>query len=203
MDGDGKNPRTKRTEAGLARSKAQGLSLVETMIVLGVVGILLAGAVPGLGRLLANQRASAATNDLVHGIALARGEALKRGRRVYLAPTTGSWRDGWIVFVDHDDDRRFDAAAGDEPIAHHDALPATTAITNPSSATREPFTDTGSPQRAYLMFDGAGYPRQRNGALHPGSFVVTDRTGGGAAVRTICVAAYGRVRAVADRVGCS
>ncbi len=172
------------------------------MIVLVIATVLLAGAAPAFGRLLANHRASSATNDLLHGIAMARGEALKRGRRVYLAPSIASWRDGWVVFVDRNDDRRFDAATGDELIARHDALPATTAVTNPSSATREPFTDAGSPQRAYLMFDGAGYLRQRSGALHPGSFVVTDRTGGAVAVRTICVAAYGRVRVVVDRTGC-
>ncbi len=172
------------------------------MVVLVVVGILVASAVPGFGRLLSSQRAVSATNDLLHAIALARSEAMRRGRRVYLAPTAVEWHDGWAVFVDRNDNRSFDAAI-DEVVTRHDALPASTTISNPSNANRRPFTDVGSPQRTYIMFDGTGYPRQRNGAFNIGSLAVADRVGSTLTVRTICLASYGRVRVVADRASCS
>ena len=179
-----------------------GATLIESLMVLAVIGVLLGTAVPGLARLVSGHRASTAVNDLVHGLSLARSEALRRGRRVYIAPVAGRWHDGWAVFVDRDDDRLFDPTV-DERIAGHDALSASITISNPSNATREPFTDVGSPPRTYVMFDGNGYPRQRSGALGPGSVVVTDRTGGSTTVRTLCLASYGRVRVVVDRVGCS
>jgi len=182
------------------------MTLIEGMIVIAIVAILVAGSIPGFGRILSSHRASSAVNDLIHAIALARGEALKRGHRVYLAPLGVRWRDGWAVFVDRNDDRVFDppsGVTGDELIARHDALPASITISNPANPTREPFTDVGAPQRTYILFDGHGYPRQRSGAFQVGSLVVTDRSGGATTVRTICLAAYGRVRVVVDRPACS
>ena len=181
------------------------MTLIETLIVIAVVAILVAGSVPGFGRILSNHRASSAVNDFVHAIALARGEAIKRGRRVYLAPVGAHWRDGWAVFVDRNDDRVFDppiGTTGDELIARHDALPVSITISNPANPAREPFTDVGAPQRSYIAFDGHGYPRQRNGGFNIGSLVVTDRSGGATTVRTVCLAAYGRVRVVVDRATC-
>lgn len=176
------------------------------MIVVSMFAVLLATAVPGVSRMLSAHRATTATNDFIHALALARGEALKRSRRVYLAPLDGRWRNGWAIFVDRNDNRVFDPlvqGAGDELIALHDAMPASIAMTNPNHAVRESFTDVGSPQRTYVMFDGQGYPRQRNGAFNIGSIVVADRTGSAVSLRTICLASYGRVRVIADRAGCS
>ena len=184
------------------RRRHTGTTLIESMVVLAVVAILLAGAVPGFARITSTHRASAAVADLVHGIALARSEALKRNRRVYLAPLGARWRDGWAVFVDVDDNRMFDARS-DQLIARHDALPASVAVTNPVNPGREPFTDLGAPQRTYILFDGSGYPRQRSGAFNIGSFLVTERTGDVTTIRAICLAAYGRVRVVVDRARCS
>jgi type IV fimbrial biogenesis protein FimT len=181
------------------------MTMIETMIVVVLVTILVAGSVPGFGRILSNHRASSAVNDFAHAISLTRAEALKRGRRVYLAPVGAHWRDGWAVFIDRDDDRVFDppiGATGDELIARHDALPESITIANPANPGREPFTDVGSPQRTYISFDGQGYPRQRNGAYNIGSLTVTDHSGGATTVRTICLAAYGRVRVAADRATC-
>lgn len=183
------------------RDPDRGTTLIEAMVVVAILGILLAGAAPSVARLISSHRAAAATGDFVHAVSLARGEAMKRGRRVYLAPLGASWRDGWAVFVDRDDNRLFDPSI-DEVILRHEALPATITISNPSNPARQPFTDVGSPQRTYVMFDGSGYPRQRNGGFNIGSLVVRDVTGPVTTVRTVCLAAYGRVRIV-DRASCS
>ena len=183
-------------------TRGRGMSLVESMIVVSIVGILLATAVPSFVRILSSHRAATTVNDLVHAIAMTRGEALKRGRRVYLAPRGAHWRDGWVVFVDRNDNRLFDPAI-DETLALHDPPGPTIGIVNSANPTRESFTDVGTPQRTYIMFDGTGYARQRNGAFNAGSFAITDRSGGATTVRTICLAAYGRVRVVIDHAGCS
>ena len=182
-----------------------GITLIELIIVLAILAVLLASAVPSFVRFLSNHRASTATNDLVHGIALARAEALKRSRRVYVAPLGVHWRDGWAVFVDRNGNRAYDppsGGSGDELIALHDALPASIAMTNSSGSRLEPFTDAGAPPRPYVLFDGSGYPRKRNGALSPGGIVVTDFTSSGSAIRTLCLASSGRIRIVKDYAGC-
>jgi prepilin-type N-terminal cleavage/methylation domain-containing protein len=186
--------------------RPEGATLIELLIVLTILAILFAAAAPNVGRMIAGHRATSATNDLIHGIALARSEALRRGRRVYLAPSGARWRDGWVVFIDRNDNRQYDGPASgvaDELIARHVALADSTQIANTSGSTTEPFTDTGSPPRVYILFDGHGYPRKRNGALNIGGVVVTDTSGRTSSVRTVCLASSGRVRVVVDRAVCS
>ena len=199
-------PITRPLARRLRASRVHGVTLIELVVVIAILGVLLTSAAPSFVRFVSNHRASTAVNDLVHGIALARSEALKRSQRVYIAPIAGRWRNGWAVFVDRNDNRTFDAVTagvGDELIARHDALPASIVISNPSGSAREPFTDSGSPARPYVMFDGHGFPRQRNGALNIGSIVVTDVTGGGSTLRTLCLASSGRTRIVNDRAKCT
>ncbi len=172
------------------------MTLLEAMIVVALIAVLLSAAIPSFTRFIANHRATAAANDLLHAIAVTRNEAMRRGHRVYLAPLGTHWRDGWAVFVDRNDDRVFDPLL-DEPILIHGALAATTKITNPANPNREPFTDVGKPERTYLMFDGVGYPRQRNGAFSVGSLAVADYADKTPVWRTLCLGSYGRVRVVA------
>jgi type IV fimbrial biogenesis protein FimT len=92
--------------------KAAGFTLVEIMITLIIVGILLVVGVPSLQSFLQNNRLIASTNALVSAFHVARSEAIKNNSRVSICESddgescseTGSWRDGWIVFVDSNGD---------------------------------------------------------------------------------------------------
>lgn len=75
-----------------------GFTLVEALVVVVIVAILAAVAMPSLSSALANQRLRAAGTDLVSTLLLARSEAIKRGAQVQVAPlAAGDWNSGWRV----------------------------------------------------------------------------------------------------------
>jgi type IV fimbrial biogenesis protein FimT len=89
-----------------------GVTLIELMISLGVVGILATVAAPGFANLIADSARTTAVNDLFHALFLARSESMKRGAVVSVCKSPegltcsrqGDWTAGWIVFVNDDAD---------------------------------------------------------------------------------------------------
>lgn len=89
-----------------------GFTLVELLVVLAVMAILWAIAVPGYSQFMNFNRLVAATNDLVASLQLARSEAIRRGTRVTVCTSSApmdaapacdasaNWQQGWLVFVD-------------------------------------------------------------------------------------------------------
>lgn len=179
---------------------ARGFTLIEILVVVSLIAILLAIAVPSFTSFISNYRATAAVNDLLQGITLARTEALKRGRRVTLLPnlgdaartpsTTGSWSNGWTVFVDLNSNQTLDTT--DTLIYRHADLPPSIVVTGAGSFTT-PFSNAN-----YVTFDGTGYPRTfANGQL-VGGIVLTDRIATTTTKRTLCLSNFGRPRIVKD-----
>lgn len=99
----------------------QGLTLLELLTTLAVLGVSLAIAVPSYATFVTSTRLAAHHNALVGDLALTRSEAVKRNRQVLIClsangETCGSgkaWDQGWIVFVDLDRDNARDP---DEPL---------------------------------------------------------------------------------------
>jgi type IV fimbrial biogenesis protein FimT len=178
------------------RRSSAGFTLIELLFVVTLIGIMIAIAVPSFASFIANYRATSAVNDLLEAITLTRTEALKRGRRVTLLPNTasnvpsatGSWTNGWTIFVDLDNNQTLNGA--DVFITKHEALPASISAT-PSDSASAPFSGAN-----YVIFDGAGYPRTTTGATLSGGIVFVDHTGGTNNYRTLCLGVFGRPRVI-------
>lgn len=113
---------------------ARGFTLVELMIVITVMAILLALAIPSFRDATLGSKLSGYANNFVASTNLARGEAIKRNAEIKLCVSTdgaacasGGWEQGWIVFRDIDDNDMVDAA--DTLIQRQPALPAGFKIT--------------------------------------------------------------------------
>lgn len=100
------------------QTKERGVTLIELMITLTVMGVLLAIAVPSFESLIASSRLSTSTNDLLSTIAQSRSEAIRRGQRIVLCvqdpanagqcAAAGGWEQGWLAYIDTDRDGALD-----------------------------------------------------------------------------------------------
>lgn len=107
-----------------AGRRMAGVTLIELMVTIGVVGVLAATAVPSMQKFVQVSQVRTAANELAMALATARSEAVKRGNPVTVcksadvtlaqplcaSSTTVPWRQGWIMFVDHDQDGVIDTA---------------------------------------------------------------------------------------------
>jgi type IV fimbrial biogenesis protein FimT len=117
------------------------------MLTVAVAGLLASLAVPTFSTLVLDSRRTAALNDFVIAVQLARSEAVKRGAEVVLCKSggresctsTGDWQPGWIVFVNLDEDAPPVRDQQEPLIQVHAALPKARMTANRSSFTFRPF----------------------------------------------------------------
>jgi type IV fimbrial biogenesis protein FimT len=158
--------------------RSTGHTLVELLATLAIGAGLLALAVPAFTGQVLGSRLTGTANRLLHGIHVARHEALKTGADVVLcrSPTgqqcsdEGQWASGFMVFVnrDRDDPPRVDA--GEQILQVESQLPVAAVVAN----------------RRYFAF--RPWTRSVNGTL-----LVCDRRGHGHA-RAVVVSYTGRPR---------
>lgn len=95
--------------------KQAGVSLIEIMVTVMVVGILASIAAPNLQSLIEKNRIRSVTDELLSSLYRARSEAVKRGYDVVLCAssadqsgcdsTATDYSNGWLMFTDYDRDR--------------------------------------------------------------------------------------------------
>ena len=161
-----------------------GLTLVELLVAIAVLGVLLAIGVPAFGNFAVDSRLSAATNRFVAAIHVARSEAVRRNARVTLCPsidgvfcaTGGDWDQGWIVFSDLDGTGERDPG---EPI-----------LTVGQSTSGGVQITGNTPVRHYISYVGLGATRRASGALQMGTVTLCAGTEG----RQVIISRTGRPR---------
>lgn len=98
-----------------------GLTLIELMVALIVLGVAIAVAIPNFNSLLRNVWATGRTNEFVSAFNIARSEAITRSSTVTVCASAdpmaanpacsgddSDWVNGWIVFDDADNDQDVD-----------------------------------------------------------------------------------------------
>ncbi len=80
------------------RNSPRGFTAIELVIVMAIITVLAALALPDLSNLLVNQRLRSAGTDLMSSLIVARSEAIKRNGPVEIRPVSGTdWTKGWVV----------------------------------------------------------------------------------------------------------
>ncbi len=110
-------------------AKSRGLTMMEILITLLILGLVAALGLPSLSKFIEDNRLNAAIADLQSSLQTARAEAVGRNAYVTLCKkntastdcvTSGGWQQGWLIFVDVDGDGTVDV--GDEILMVHDAM---------------------------------------------------------------------------------
>lgn len=124
-----KQPTTPLPTSLFSPAASRGLSLIETMVAVAILGSLLAMAAPSFARIGERYRVSGVQQDLESSLHAARVEAINRNRAVTVrrlagcpeATDPGDWRCGWETFIDRNRNHQRDP---DEPqLSHHEAIP--------------------------------------------------------------------------------
>ena len=112
------------------RRRVRGVTLIEVMVVVGIVAILAMMAAPNFRAMIERNQINSATNELMMGLQLARSEAIRLNSTVTLCRSANGtacgspagWESGWIVFHDRDGDGSVTPAQAGPPAVAADAV---------------------------------------------------------------------------------
>lgn len=80
--------------------KQRGVSLIELLIGLAVMGVLLAIAIPNLSAWLQNAQVRTAAESILNGVQIARGEAIRTNSQAKFSLTSTGGMADWSVLAD-------------------------------------------------------------------------------------------------------
>src|SRR5215831_6380072 len=140
--------------------KEGGFTLIEMLIVVGVVAILLGVGVPSYRYIANSYRMSGEVNGLLGDLQFARAEAIKEGQTVTtcvsrdgatcdLGSTT--WQEGWIVFQNPNNDQTVDP--GEAVLRVQNAFSGTDTFVADTGVSSVTFNREG-----FATAAGAGFP---------------------------------------------
>jgi type IV fimbrial biogenesis protein FimT len=161
------------------RYNTRAFTLPELLTTLGILTVLTSVAVPGTMQFMDNQQLVTSSNHLAADLLLARSESIKRRKPVLVDNGDGNWQSGWQVYVDLNNNGRFDEG---EPILRQgQPLP------------RNVIAKGNTPVRRYVRYTPSGSSHLIGGAFQAGTLFICHASGK-YAVRQLVLNATGRVR---------
>jgi type IV fimbrial biogenesis protein FimT len=131
------------------RQPQRGVTLIELMMTLTVLGILISLAIPSFTDTIRNNRAQAQASLLVKALKYARSEAVRRGTEVRITATSSSdWNSGWKIWVDKNGDRSF-SSGSDVELQVQDAFAGGNTLTSTAGIVGIIFSNTGAVAKTY------------------------------------------------------
>jgi type IV fimbrial biogenesis protein FimT len=74
----------------MSRRTSRGISIIELMVVVTMIGIMLMLAIPGIGNWISNSRVRTVAEEIQNALRLAQAEAVNRNRQVAFVRTTAA-----------------------------------------------------------------------------------------------------------------
>ena len=160
-----------------------GFTLIELMFATALLAILLGLAAPGFQQLIAKNRSETTINALMLSLNLARSEAVKRNQLVTLCKSAdsltctnaGNWEQGWLVFVDLDEDGVWDA--GEEIVRAEEDLQGGFTLTSTTATNWFSYRPDGSGRSSGGLVNGTFLLCPDDGDEDKANRVVTNITG--------------------------
>ncbi|WP_411885770.1 GspH/FimT family pseudopilin [Polaromonas sp. YR568] len=190
----------------------RGFTLIELLVVMAIIAIFASFAIPSFRGLIASASVSSAVNAFIADTRYARGEAMRRGKSVTIcrsanaaatAPAcssgdgkaVGGWMEGWVVFVDDNDDNSFDT--GETVLRIQEPL---TGLSDFLAVGKTSVPPAPVNSRNYIAYDATGRAVGLAGRwlVHASGTLSTDHT----YTRTLCMNFVGRVRTQPGEVIC-
>jgi type IV fimbrial biogenesis protein FimT len=167
------------------RDSITGFTIIELMLGLALAAIVFSLAVPSVNSMMLNNHLTNQANDIIASQLYARSEALKRVKRVTVCKSangasctsSGGWQQGWIIFVDDDNDAAKDG--GEELLRVFSALKSGRTLNGSTNVSN------------YVSYVSSGQIKLANGSFQSGSLVLCDDRGASYA-RVIQIDATGR-----------
>ncbi|MCI0511117.1 type IV fimbrial biogenesis protein FimT [Chromohalobacter marismortui] len=157
----------------------QGMTLLELLVLIVILGLLATQGVPAMGHLLRAQRLQAASHTLYQALYYARSEAIRQGVPVLMISEQGGWTRGWRIFADRNDDGE---QSPSETTLREGGAP-------PGGLRRR----ANRPLRHYVRYAPNGYSIRASGSFQIGSFYLCTAKATTPA-RRIVLSRGGRVR---------
>jgi type IV fimbrial biogenesis protein FimT len=187
-------PKARALARRSAPGRLRGFTLVELAVAGTIVAVLLTMAVPSVAAFRTQLQLKTATNSLFNSVLFARREALMRNMRVVVCKShsgaqcaqTGGWEQGWVVFVDTNNNARVDPA---EVVLQRQAEAPQVRIVGNSAVSN------------YVSYTGMGVSAHLSGAFQSGTFTVCSGAVGQVELRKVVISPGGRPRVDAASPG--
>lgn len=147
---------------------AKGFSIVELMVVITILSIVSAIALPSFSAMLASQKIKSTSFDLIASLSFARGEGVKRNTTITVAPINNNWANGWTIADGTTVLRTNGSTASNLSITLTGATSLVYGrsgrVTTGNGATFQVGTTDNSANPRCITIDAMGIPRAKTGA---------------------------------------